>query len=587
MIDRALEVLREKLAIYDAHKKNPKEPLEFWEGYSEAVELYNQTLPHCSTIFPDRLFREKAPHEDPASFEYGKKIYRPVTMPYWQRGLNTLYKIWNPQNWTWKISQGTEAINEDETPVKYFESDYPIYNSIDQYFRQVVTPMTVTDANALLCVMPKYIPTELERAVPIVRLFNVPDVWEYTYDEALLHSDEKSKVAYGNGYEWSGMVFFYFDKEAIYKIVQVGKKIDMKFEAELYYQHNLGYLPCQQLKGVPVYKQQTAYWMSYFYPAVPLLDQALIDFNTLQKSKFAHAFLQRWEYIDECGYQSPSDGACDRGIIHGKDGDYNCPQCGGSGKHNNLNPLSVYQVKVPDRIDPNVGQMSIPPAGYIDLDHSILNFLRSEYKTEIIDAFQVINIDVADSTASGDETATGKAIDREEQHSFLVEFAQSQFGLMEFSINAMGEMRYMNEWEPVQITPPMSFEIRKPKEITEELAQAPAIARRELLRQYAQTRLGSSGDALDLINVLLEMDSLSGVDEKTILAEVTAGIIPKWRYVIHRFGHELLDAALTENADFMALDAQQKKAKIKELAQVMAAESNPPTGLNSILNVGT
>lgn len=584
-MERALEVLREKIKIYEDHKKNKTDELEFWDGYHEAVELYNQTLPHCSRVFPERLFREKAPNEDPASFEYGKKIYRPVTMPYWQRGLNTLYKIWNAQNWTWKIPAATPT-TEDESPVDFFEKDYPLYNSIDQYFRQVVTPMTVTDANAVLCVMPKYIPEETERVVPIARIFNVPDVWAYNGKEALLKSDEHSTVAWGQGYVHEGLVFYYFDESQIVKLTQVGKKTEMRFEAEVYYQHDLGYLPCQQLKGTPVYKQQTAYWMSYFYPAVPLLDQALTDFNTLQKSKNAHAFLQRWEYIDECGYQSPTDGACDNGIIHGKDGDYTCPQCHGSGKHNNLNPLSVYQVKVPDRIDPNVGQMSIPPAGYIDLDHSILTFLRDEYKAEIIDAFQVINIDVADSNATGSDTATGKQIDREEQHSFLVEFAASQFSLLEFTMNAMGEMRYMGEWEDVSITPPMSFGIRKPDEITTELTTAPAMARRELLKQYFQTRLGSTGDALETINTLLEMDSLAGVDEKTILAEVTAGIIPKWRYVIHRFGHEILDNAIEENEDFLSLTPQQKKAKIKELAQIMATESNPPVGLNNLLNVG-
>lgn len=560
--------------------KRPDAP-EFYSGYNESVDLLSQTRPHCEhNVFPDRLFREKAPNELPAEFEYGKRIYRPITMPYWSRALNTLYKIWNPQNWSWDFP--ALDVPDEEQPAAYYEQDYPVYHSIDAYFRQVVTPMAVKDANAMAVVMPAYVPDSSERVEPIVKIFNCPDVWAYEPDKwVLLLSDEKSRVKFGNSYKNEGLVFWFVDDTSIWKLTQTGSKLDYEFEMELWYVHNLGYLPAARLKGTPVYKQGTSYWMSPFYPAVPMLDQALVNFNTLQKSIFGHAFLQRWEYVSKCDAVH-DDVACDGGWIEPRDGSekYTCPSCKGSGVKQMNSAMSVFQVEIPERggeKESSFGSMSIPPAGYIDVNHAILDFLDSQVSKNINHAFQVINIDVADEDAKGDETATGRAIDREEQHSFLIEFAANMFGLMEFCINAGGEMRYLDKWQDVKLSVPTTFDLRKPGELTEELEKAPNIAKRMILAELGQKRFGKSLDDLKRYDTLLAADSLAGMPEREILASVTAGLTPRWMYVLHTRGDEVLDAAIAENTAFFEFPMNERRRIMVELSKKFDGESNPPS----------
>lgn len=588
-MDEILLAFKETFSIWKSSEKDArldkKKKLDFYPGYADSVREYEQIKPHTQAdCFPDALFEEKAPNELPAEYEYGKKIYRPITMPYWQRANNTLYKIWNPQNWSWRFK--TEVTNENEQAEAYFTKDYPVFGSIEKYFRDVVTPLTVKDANALLCVMPWYIPDASQRAEPIVKIFNSPEIWHFSESLAICLSDEKSIVKYSGKEVKEGFVFFAFDKTAIYKITQVGNKIDYKFEIEEYYTHDLGYLPCKRLGGVPIYEQGLKYWQSFFYPAIPILDQALINFNTLQKSVNAHAFLQRWEYVKECDFTSPDGHKCDHGYLHRPGGDSLCPACQGSGIKQFNSALSVYQVNVSEmRLAGDEAKINIPPAGYIDVDHSILDFLDKQVDKAIERAFQVINIDVHDSEASGNETATGKQIDREEQHAFLIQFAANQFGLMEFAINAMGQIRYPKEWEDIELNYPTTFELRKPTELTKELENAPVHARRMLLAEFGQARFGTDPEMMKRHDLVLRLDSLAAVDEKDIAAGVAGGVIPKYKAVIHRFAHELIDLAVEADDMFWEKPFSEQRAAIKLLAEQMlpTPEGNE---LNRILGVG-
>jgi hypothetical protein len=251
--------------------------------------------------------------------------------------------------------------------------------------------------------------------------------------------------------------------------------------------------------------------------------------------------------------------------------------------------LSVYQVPIPTRLSADdaeaFGKMNIPPAGYIPLDHSILDFLDAQVSKNINHGFQVINIDVADEQAQGDETATGRAIDREEQHSFLIDFSANLFNLFEFSINAIGEMRYMDKWQPVEINPPTTFDLRKPNELTEEITNAPSVARRMLLKEFGQNRFGSSTKALERYETLLSVDSYAGRDEKEVLAAVTGGLTPKWKYYLHQFGDEFLDKAIEQNDQFFTLPMNERRDILHQLAKAFDGEVNPPSlDPNSLLN---
>ncbi len=49
-----------------------------------------------------------------------------------------------------------------------------------------------------------------------------------------------------------GIVFELYDDNSIYIIEQIGEMAEWKFNVELYFKHNLGYIPCTYLLTITV-----------------------------------------------------------------------------------------------------------------------------------------------------------------------------------------------------------------------------------------------------------------------------------------------------------------------------------------------
>ena len=102
----------------------------------------------------------------------------------------------------------------------------------------------------------------------------------------LVITDDYSNVKSGSKMEKSGIVLELYDDTNIWKIYQTGKKSDMEFsEPVLYFQHNLGYVPCHKLMGTPQLINDEIAFQSPFITAVPFLDQVVLDESYLQISK--------------------------------------------------------------------------------------------------------------------------------------------------------------------------------------------------------------------------------------------------------------------------------------------------------------
>jgi hypothetical protein len=540
--------------------------------------------------FPEKLFREKAPNELPHEFNYRKNIYKPITVPYFHKAVNIAGRVWNRQNY--------EVRFEDASQERYFNEDYPRFGSLENYFQQIVGFMTLTDPNAVLAIMP----TDLQyfedgtfndtiETTPVAHCFHSKRVWGWKEGEyAFLKADYGSEVEHGRTKTDDGLVFYIFDKNEVQIAKQIGKKGDYEFEIGLYYRHNLGYLPCTRLGGISVQEHGDYYFQSFYTPAIPALDQAVCDFSTLQMSKFSHAFLQKWEYVDECDKCNGS-GQIEEALGFEEKVAIACSNCGGSGSKRMFGPMSVYQVQTPNRFTTEVEtKVNIPPAGFIELDPQILDFLNKQVITNIQMAFELLSIDVMNNEKiSGRETATGKAIDREELYSFLLRFANTIFADYEFAMDTIGRMRYGDAWKMPAVRYPQNFEMRTDAELTAEIKLAPTFSKAMLAQQYLDTRFPIQEEKSAIMKLSVQVDPFFNLETRDVLALVASGIAPKWKAIMHFELESLIKEALSENEEFLTLTLAEQKAVLIEMAKKLVPEDEGSSRMTpqSVMNART
>lgn len=560
--------------------KSGKEEYELGEAYHRAKEMREEIRTHADYhYFPARLFAEKSPNQTPEEFEYQKSIYRPVTTSYWYKAVGQVNRIWNKQNY---LIGFQDWDSEEVGPQDYFLFDFPRQNSIDDYFEKIVTPEDLKDPNAVLALMPdNWFPEETERPELL------PDIYPCT---SVLMFEEGFcfiKIGYtklDKSVSSKGLKIAYMDEEKIAILVEKGKPGSTYFEVEEYderplvYYHDCGELPAKRLGGTPMKCEDGGvYFQSYFYPAVPDLDKATRDDSTLNVSKYTHAFPQRWQYVTEC--DNPS---CEDGYVYDKDADGRitakniCGTCHGQGRSASISPQSVMEVIAPNRMDDSTKDVKIPPAGYIEQNTDILDFLDRQTKKYIEQGFSILNLDVVNTHPQTDETAKGKMIDREELFSFLKTISTNLYGLMRWTVEMIGKERYSTEWEGFQLYPPQTFEIRSAADITEELASAPGAAKRLLMPEYARQRFGVKKNQQQVMDLAIQVDVLAAMTPDEVIKIVSSGQLPKYKAVLHYEAINLIEEAIDEDENFMNLGLREKTEILEQMAKDRESSYRPP-----------
>ena len=592
--------IRKKQAVKATNTKVEVKPFPFTNIYIESVEMAQDISVHSDfNVFPEKLFRSKAPNENPDEFKYRKAIYQPITFPYWNKAVNQANRIWNKQNYAivWD-----EEIDEDI--VSFFETDFPKYKSFVSYYKDIFTRWKINDPNALITYRPKSLPEKtIETEEGQKEVFDSSKLIEpmpFIYGSekvigfeegvfAFVLTDQKSLLNHGNRKVKEGLVLELYDDTNVYFVVQKGKKSDWEFDIMLYYKHDLGKLPAEKLKGIPKQRGESVLYQSYFYPAVPNLNIALCTHSTLDMSIYTHAFPQRWEYVDKCNAPGCIDGRI-RDFDH-PDKEKDCSKCNGTGTTNKHSPTSAFQVKTPTALDKSGAEIAMPPFGYVAPDSQILEFSYNKVRNDIAQAFVFINIDISSSNVKGSETALGKQIDREELFNFLLQFSSEVFDSVRFGINCMGRMRYGTSFDMPKIKEPVTFSIRNEADLTTEItvakdANIPDIAIRNLLEEYLNSRFAKSDKTRNLIKLAFFTDRLITQNMTEIAQGIAVGTIKKYEAILHSSLITFIDEATNEDKGFMDKDiaaqkeilVQKAKDKEAELTEVVGLEGLPPEG---------
>jgi hypothetical protein len=599
--EEVIRLVENKVEVFKALKKDQKP--SFGQLYDLSVKYKERILVHSdSDYFPEKLYMKRAPNQTDDELDYVRNNHKAITYPVFDKYQTAISRVWNDANWS--VSSWGEVdtkFSEEESPQVYFEEKYPIFGSLESYYKTIVTELKSKDPNALIVHKPyeipiktsedgtvsftedgQIIPDDSQIIEPIAFIYGCENVIAYRQGEyALVLTHENSTVIVGKNKEKTGLVFEFYDENNIYTIRQVGEKKDYKFEATLLWTHNLGYLPCSKLKGKPAYVKEELIYKSYFMPACEPLDIALLDNAYLLISKYRHAFPQKWEYITACEYSHPEGGTCDKGMIRMAGGhSVKCPSCKGTGAQRSASPFHTIQVPMPDSFNSQAPIPSAPWAGFISPDIETPEFLDKQIDKNLARGLSILNLEKSNDVVKGGDTALKSQIDREEMFSFLLNISSQLFGLFSFSLGTIQKMRYGVNAKVPEISEPKNFSIRTEADLTDEIAIAkkeglPDVVIRQLIFEYVNTRFSNSDRANKIIDLVFATDRIITLSPLEISQKIGIGTVAKWEDILHTSIYMWIDDKIKNEPEFFDKEFMDQQSELIEMAKKKESEISP------------
>lgn len=570
---------------------------EYYPNYGLMVEYYERIKVHAEERgFPHRLFASRYPNQTNEEFKYQKDNFKRKTHPVFVEYINTVGRAFIEQNFSIQYN-GDATMFEDSglTLENYLTEEFPIYGSILNWGKNALPSIKATDANGVIAVKPKEIPlTVIDDEVvqdrtkliePAVFYYNIRQLVGWEPDEfAIIELSKKSPVMFSKRTELKGFIYEVYDDTNIWHVVQVGKFTDHTFEVHLFFAHEWDKVPVIKNLGIISLDEfNRIIYSSPFMFATPDLDQVLLDSSNLQISKAKDVFPIRVMPGDRCDFEDGDRNSCRNGriTIRGVDGAQDvsrtCPDCNGSGMKNRISIMGTLLTSPPDR----EGKGDIPnPISFVSPDITTLEFLRKEIKEGLRDAMQMLHLTSAKGFATGgnDVSATQKLLDAKNLGSFVMPISNQTWQILEFSIRAIGWMRYKDDFIPPTITPPKEFDFKTTSDYLEEIrilveAGAPPFLVHEVLTRLLNSMFHSDIKAAKSSRVIIAADRLLTLSQEDIRLAIGGGGAQKWQGILHNSAPSLLAALIRENNDFLDQDLQVQIDALEQSAKDIADEA--------------
>ena len=274
LVDNVVKLWKEKNGGW---KKTDELP-EYYDSYIPIVEMMEHIKVHAvKGVFPSKLIAKRSPNQTDKEFEYVKENYKQITLPVYVDLISTIQRAFNDNNWS--IEYPVDE-NDDSLEIYLYSGlkNTPLKMSLEEWVKGVLPSIKMMDANGCVVVKPYEIPTveteegeviSGERFEPVPFYYRCDQVVSYLEGEWYLFlTDERSNVTVGERVEKTGLIYEFFDKNVIYRVVQIGAKKDYNFEIVPYYVHNMGETPVTRLKGRAVYFGSELIWQSEFLSVV-------------------------------------------------------------------------------------------------------------------------------------------------------------------------------------------------------------------------------------------------------------------------------------------------------------------------------
>ncbi len=569
-------------------------------NYTDAIKQADRIKVHANPDhFPSLLFTKRSPNQTDEQFDYVKENYQCTTNPVWIDYQSVIGRAFIDTNWN--IVWPEESTEVDDFK-EYTSSEVPIYGSVENFVKGVLPSIKGQDANGVIAVRPyrfKLIETEQGMVIDDQEHFE-PTIYYHPSKNVLICEDnftlciddEMTMVKVGNSMKKEGRVFYLYTNEDIFKVIQVGKKTDNKYEVAWQYNHNEGVVPATKLKGVPcITTHGSIYWVSRFYYSVPLLDLALTNRNILQVSINNSVFPFRVMMAAECDF-SDSHSSCVKGKLQlNETGEISgtCSHCNGSGQAIPVSPLGAYLWQQPTAID-DKGSFPSKPVEYISPDNAPLIFVREQVEIDTDKAKSILHLQTSNSNVKGSEnmTATGMAIDQKAQWAFIRAESGQLFDLWQWILERMCWQRYDNYNAVPKVIPPQTFDFRTEADIWNEIktareAGAPPFVIHQLFFQLLSNIYATDPKTQKVYETVINADKLFSLSGQDVAMRKAANTIENWELGLHHSALQMVNELMREDDKYLDKEVSERVEALIEKAK--STIFTPSTNIiNDILN---
>jgi hypothetical protein len=540
--------------------------------YEESVKCCEEMAVHIYGDKPDAILSRVRPREPDEVKAYRLENYEPTTKATASKALSIVSKIFNP--WLSEIKWKEQNVNGKKLE-DYALQNYPEFNSIIKFMAEAGLKRMISDANGVIGIRPLVAPeNQLQQTEPIICLYGSKSIWWRDNESVIIFQRaEETKEGVVN-------YFTYYDKVQVIDFSAQVISADTITTTEIFvYPHGFNELPIWTLQG----ESQTTdegltYYVSFFDPAKPFWNKAIIHESDLDAAYISHLFPQKVELVSECDFVFENQ-RCEMGKITNQDGKVKtCPGCQGTGFKRSVGPYGVHQVSS-DKLT-GLSTAGYNPVSYVTVDTKPTEMLEARVEKMHIKGLEALNMDVVDKVGEN-QSGIAKVIDRGELYDFLYKIASVVYATHLTNIFYFFN-RYMNgivdsnptrnlESNLPEINTPTKFDISSTAEMTLDYKTAKdADVNPEYLRQkqiaIVSKEFANQPDLKKRIIATIELDPLPGVTVEEADSLLATQVVSKRDLILHfQMGKFITQAAL-KDGDFFNRTMDEKIATLGKLA---------------------
>lgn len=587
----------EKIKPYDGavnRSINEKKYPEFYDGYNQIVELYEEILVHSELkFFPAKLLGDRSPNMTEEEHKYVKKNYKPVTVPVFLDFHNSIQRCWNDGNWSihWPDEDPGSLYRDERSLRHYVENELPEYGSLESYFRSLYTSLKIKDANGVIAIRPDnfvfnpeigaYIePDPLRKPKPIY--FSCKNVIQFDPEEFyMVISHDKSLVKKGGTPAKSGYVFETYTKDAIYFTVQHGNYEDWTFQTFILIQTGINEIPVKRIMGIPFLMNGKLYYYSQFSFAVGNLDLMFLNATNLQLSNNNCAYPIRVMIGNECEFVNTATGAtCTDGFHYNQnDGTKTvCSSCQGTGLRTRLSPLG--NIFIRPKTDGGEPEIKASEAiHYASPSAEILKFLEETIQKHENRSRGILHLKNSQGNTVGENTVESDN-DKKANYAFIKPSSDQVFDMYQWAINVTGKYREGEKFkQQVKVTPPNTFDFYTEQDYLNDISQAqqnnlPPFVIWSIMWKFLNTLYYTERETSKRFYLIMKADRLVTLSNSDIQLGQSKGTIANWEIILHQSSINLIQEAEMEDDNFWDMDTQDQITKLQDLAKIKQSEIN-------------
>lgn len=422
-------------------------------------KVLTQALRHTTRSEMDELHKIARPNEDDIFIKWRENNKRHLTVDF--------------------IGQFVRSMQRTvQTTIK---TDFE-YDDLDRLIFEELIPLSVQDTNALVIEWPFYTDTEGNEVAPsdssLQANQRIDSRTLTVYSPAIIEDDGMVVVFYLDDVEFEKQTrkrFVGIDNYAYYILTPYRDKNRMiKYSAEVWYVHGLGYTPVGRLPGIVTLHFIDGYPVKYresiCWPAFEWFDEGIVRLSSEQVAAIKHA---NPKLILNADIECPS--------CHGSNhiGGKQCTTCNGKGTINVLGDFSNVKVNQGisefDKSGSNPVYYLEPPSGLKELREAWMEFFENGKKSLATDLLE----------GTGNESGVAKEMRLEPKQDLLKAYGQYLCYLIEDIVNHRKILR--GETDIISVTCPAYFETKSPEVLKQQMAEALPGERFMKYMQYVDT----------------------------------------------------------------------------------------------------